>query len=155
MQQSPGVYLFDEFDAIGGDRSLDNDVGEMRRILNSFLQFIERDDSESVIISVTNNPNLLDQALYRRFDDVLYYENPDNSLRKELIRNVTGTFASTNTNWDLLLNASDGLSHAEIDLACRDAIKIMILSDKNHVSDEVMVKCFANRKQSQRGNRKK
>ena len=71
-----GVYLFDEFDAIGADRSLDNEVGEMRRILNSFLQFIEQDDSESIIVAATNNQKLLDQALFRRFDDVLHYTLP-------------------------------------------------------------------------------
>jgi SpoVK/Ycf46/Vps4 family AAA+-type ATPase len=66
-----GIYLFDEFDAIGADRTLDNEVGEMRRVLNSFLQFIEQDASDSIIIAATNNQKMLDQALFRRFDDVL------------------------------------------------------------------------------------
>ena len=65
IQSNVGVYLFDEFDAIGADRSLDNEVGEMRRILNSLLQFIEQDSSESIIIAATNNQKLLDQALFR------------------------------------------------------------------------------------------
>ena len=81
-----GVYLFDEFDAIGSDRSLDNDVGEMRRILNSFLQYLEDDDSYSIIIAATNNPNLLDNALFRRFDDVLEYNIPDISQIERLFR---------------------------------------------------------------------
>ena len=65
IASNTGVYLFDEFDAIGADRSPDNVVGEMRRILNSFLQFIEGDFPESIIIAATNKPNLLDQALFR------------------------------------------------------------------------------------------
>ena len=76
IENNTGVYFFDEFDAIGADRSLDNEVGEMRRILNSFLQFIEQDSSESIIIAATNNHQLLDQALFRRFDDVLHYSIP-------------------------------------------------------------------------------
>ncbi|MEG0693131.1 MAG: ATP-binding protein, partial [Oscillospiraceae bacterium] len=60
ISEIPAVYLFDEFDAIGSDRALDNDVGEMRRILNSFLQYLENDDSTSIIIAATNNPKLLD-----------------------------------------------------------------------------------------------
>ena len=76
METQQGVYLFDEFDAIGADRSLDNEVGEMRRILNSFLQFIEQDASDSIIIAATNNQKILDQALFRRFDDVLHYDLP-------------------------------------------------------------------------------
>lgn len=76
ISASVGVYFFDEFDAIGADRALDNEVGEARRILNSFLQFIEQDTSESIIIAATNNQKLLDQALFRRFDDVLHYTLP-------------------------------------------------------------------------------
>src|SRR5947209_7788832 len=49
MSEMRGVYLFDEIDAIGTKRTRDNDVGEARRILNSFLQFMEQDQSESLI----------------------------------------------------------------------------------------------------------
>ena len=45
----PAVYLFDEFDAIGAQRGMDNEVGEQRRILNTFLQLLERDSSSSII----------------------------------------------------------------------------------------------------------
>ncbi len=46
------------------------------RILNSFLQFIEQDSSDSIIVAATNNQKLLDKALFRRFDDVLHYSMP-------------------------------------------------------------------------------
>ena len=66
-----GVYLFDKFDAVGGQRTATNDVAEMRRVLNSFLQFMEEGNStDSVIICSTNHPSLLDQALLRRYDQV-------------------------------------------------------------------------------------
>ncbi|QUC03080.1 AAA family ATPase [Atopobium sp. oral taxon 416] len=86
------VYLFDEFDAIGADRSRDNEVGEMRRILNSFLQFIEADTSESIIIAATNNRKMLDQALFRRFDDVMHYELPTTREVKRIVANRTGAY---------------------------------------------------------------
>lgn len=76
MSRTRGVYLFDEFDAIGSDRGLRNDVGEIRRVLNSFLQFLEHDNSESVIVAATNSAEALDDALFRRFDDVLEYHLP-------------------------------------------------------------------------------
>ena len=63
-----GVYLFDEFDAIGSDRARPNEVGEIRRVLNSFLQFVEADDSDSLILAATNQVEVLDPALFRRFD---------------------------------------------------------------------------------------
>ena len=84
MPLDVGVYLFDEFDAIGADRSMDNEVGEMRRILNSFLQFIEEDNSESIIVAATNNQKMLDKALFRRFDDVIHYELPDDDLIRKM-----------------------------------------------------------------------
>ncbi len=134
IQQEEGVYLFDEFDAIGGERSMDNDVGEMRRVLNAFLQFIEQDNSDSLIVAATNSPRLLDRALYRRFDDVLYYKDPEPEFRKALMQNVLTSFLPKNFSWQTVVKASEGLSHAEIDYACRDAIKQAILTDKPHVS---------------------
>jgi SpoVK/Ycf46/Vps4 family AAA+-type ATPase len=60
MEETRGVYLFD---AIGARRGERNDVGEIRRVLNSFLQFLEQDESGSLIIAATNHPELLDPAL--------------------------------------------------------------------------------------------
>ena len=134
MQQEHGVYLFDEFDAIGGERTLVNDVGEMRRVLNSFLQFIEQDQSDSLIVAATNNPKLLDKALFRRFDDVLHYHVPTQDERQHLIKNVLSNFLGARFAWKKILSASDGLSHAEIDHACRDAIKTAILSNNKKIN---------------------
>ncbi len=145
MQQAHGVYLFDEFDAIGGDRSHDNDVGEIRRVLNAFLQFIEQDTSDSLIIAATNNPGLLDHALFRRFDDVLHYERPSVDQVKPLIENVLGTFIAPRFSWKRVIDACNGLSHAEIDHACRDAIKSVVLSDKKHVEACELIAAIADR----------
>lgn len=151
IQREHGIYFFDEFDAIGGERSKDNDVGEMRRVLNSFLQFIEQDTSDSLIIAATNNPRLLDQALYRRFDDVLYYEPPDETERKQLIENVLGTFKETRFAWKIVIEKSKGLSHSEIDMSCRDAIKCAILSDKKKVNATLLLEALNNRQDTLKG----
>ena len=151
IQEEHGVYLFDEFDAIGSDRSSENDVGEMRRVLNSFLQFIEQDTSDSLIIAATNNPKLLDHALFRRFDDVLYYENPESEQRQSLISNVLGTFIASKFAWKQVLKESDGLSHAEIDHACRDAIKNAILDDKKKISATQLLITVKERKGTHNG----
>ncbi len=129
ITQDPGVYLFDEFDAIGADRSLDNEVGEMRRILNSFLQFIESDTSESIILAATNNPVLLDKALFRRFDDVIHYGLPDDDQIRRLFEYKLGSFAPSAVINNEVINASRGLSHAELSLVCQDAMKNAILFD--------------------------
>jgi SpoVK/Ycf46/Vps4 family AAA+-type ATPase len=148
IQDETGVYLFDEFDAIAGERSLDNDVGEMRRVLNALLQFIEQDASDSLIIGATNNPRLLDRALFRRFDDVLYFEIPDPADRQRLMENVLGTFRPTDFAWEAVLTASDILSHAEIDHACRDAIKDAILQDRQTVAEAGLLKTLRERRQT-------
>ena len=148
IRDEPGVYLFDEFDAIAGDRSLDNDVGEMRRVLNALLQFIEQDSSNSLIIGATNNPALLDRALFRRFDDVLTYALPDAVARRHLFENVLGEFKAGRLGWKKILNASEGLSHAEIDHASRDAIKEAILRDQEQVSTNALAKTLHERNQT-------
>ena len=129
-----GVYLFDEFDAIGGERRRDNDVGEMRRVLNAFLQFIERDTSDSLIVAATNNPRILDQALFRRFDDVLHYNLPEQAEIERLIENRLGTFRPQKMHLDTSIKAAVSLSHAEIAQACDDAIKEAILADRMAVT---------------------
>ena len=144
IEQRQGVYLFDEFDAIGGERSRDNDVGEMRRVLNSFLQFIERDNSNSLIIAITNNKQLLDQALFRRFDDVILYHLPSLEEKRALLKNRLARF-SKKIKFDDLLPNINGLSHAEISLACLDAIKETVLNDKQPMDNNLILKAIRER----------
>lgn len=124
----PAVYLFDEFDAIGSQRGKDNDVGEMRRVLNSFLQFLERDNSESLIIAATNNLRMLDQALFRRFDDVIHYNLPTDEEKTQLLKSRLGKNV-TSKDMKILLPMLENLSHAEINQACLDAIKESVLNN--------------------------
>lgn len=148
MQQFKGVYLFDEFDAIGAKRGRDNEVGEMRRVLNSFLQFIELDQSDSVIVAATNNVHILDQALFRRFDDILYYELPTEGEVKMLIKDRLGQFLNKEQSLEYTTKISIGLSAAEITRACNDAIKETILADKEKITMSLLNKMIEERKNS-------
>ena len=138
IESNVGVYLFDEFDAIGADRSLDNEVGEMRRILNSFLQFIEQDGSASIIIAATNKQRRLDQALFRRFDDVLHYMLPTHMEIKRLLEYKIKSYDENFTIPKDVIKAADGLSHAEIARVCDDAIKNSILNDES-ITDKIII----------------
>lgn len=138
IESMTGVYLFDEFDAIGADRSIDNEVGEMRRILNSFLQFIEQDSSESIIIAATNNQKMLDHALFRRFDDVLHYSMPSSDDVRKLFEKRLGGFSPNFIPSEQLVNKALILSHAEIARVCDDAIKHAILNDINLTQKDLM-----------------
>ncbi|OGR22117.1 MAG: ATPase [Desulfobacterales bacterium RIFOXYA12_FULL_46_15] len=152
ISQSHGIYLFDEFDAIGAERTMDNDVGEMRRVLNAFLQFIEQDHSDSLIIAATNNPRLLDHALFRRFEDVLTYQLPSAEERQLLIKNIMGSFLQKNMVWNKVLKQSKNLCHAEIDHACKDAIKSLILSGKTKGNAALLIRVLSERQNTYREN---
>ena len=145
IESVTGVYLFDEFDAIGADRSMDNEVGEMRRVLNSFLQFIEQDESESIIIAATNNQKILDMALFRRFDDVLHYSLPTAAELEMLFKSKLELFSTAFFVSDELLEKAASLSHAEITRICDDAIKSAILSDSDIISNEYLIRIIDER----------
>lgn len=125
----PGVYLFDEFDAIGTERERDNEVGEMRRILNSFLKLTEQPLKRSIVIAATNDMKVLDKALFRRFDDVVQFALPTHAeivtlLQKKLEKRVA---AKTIAN---LASAFEVYSQAVICAVCDDALKTSILTNK-------------------------
>lgn len=128
IKRFPGVYLFDEFDAIGQQRGMDNEVGEMRRILNSFLQMMERDDSDSFILAATNDIASLDSALFRRFDDILQYSIPTDPQILQLLESNLSLLNFVG-NMEELVNDFRGLSHADISTICKDAIKESLLDD--------------------------
>lgn len=134
-----GVYLFDEFDAVASQRGLGNDVGEVRRVLNSFLQFMEQDDSNSVIVAATNHPELLDRAVFRRFDDVLEYANPEGDEIKSVMSVRLGSFAPPRLSWAGVLKAADGMSYADLVRAAEGAIKDAVIADKARIDVEGLV----------------
>jgi len=146
IAESRGVYLFDEFDSIGSHRGQINEVGEIRRILNSFLQMIEQDDSDSVILAATNHPHILDYALYRRFDDVVEYSLPDKRLINKILRNRLSAFKMSKLPFQKISEKAEGLSHAEISKICDDAIKDAIIYDRDRVTAKDLRELVADRK---------
>lgn len=145
IREVDGVYLFDEFDAIGAQRGNENEVGEMRRVVNAFLQFIEHDQSDSLIVAASNALGTLDTALFRRFDDVILYQLPSEREKLELFENRLIGF-STGLDLDRFAVQSENLSHAEILNACNDAIKDCILHDRRTVSTELLTMMIEERK---------
>lgn len=149
IKKQKGIFLFDEFDAIGSERASENDVGEMRRVLNSFLQFIENDDSESLILAATNNISLLDQALFRRFDDIFDYKKPTKEQIKILMENKLAGFRGAFEISDVV-KVADKLSHSDITQACLDSIKEIILDDRKKVTKAILKKLLEDRKKAYR-----
>lgn len=128
INEVPAVYLFDEFDAIGSQRGMDNEVGEQRRILNTFLQLLEREDSDSFIIAATNSIESIDKAMFRRFDDVIEYKLPDREQRLALLREYL--YTAKDLDFSSAEPLFDGMSHAEIKMVCSDIFKESLLNDR-------------------------
>lgn len=133
--QTRGVYLFDEFDAIGSQRGLANDVGEIRRVLNSFLQMIEQDRSHSLIVAATNHPEILDYALFRRFDDVLHYDLPRPDQIAALLKARLGHLAVKGVSWKRLARVGDGLSYADVTRAADEVLKAALMDERASVTE--------------------
>lgn len=141
-----GIYLFDEFDAIGSQRGLPNDVGEIRRVLNSFLQMIEQDQSNSMIIAATNHPDILDYALFRRFDDVIQYGLPNQEQIVSMLKARLVGFHPKRFPWGKISGHAFGLSYAEISRAADEAIKNCIIHDCEFVAENDLVRMLGERK---------
>ena len=148
MTIRPGVYLFDEFDALGTRRNQANDVGEIRRVLNSFLQFLEKDTSDSLVIAATNHPELLDRALFRRFDDIIEFAAPDRELAEALMKSRLANFELHDMRWGELLAEGEGLSQAELVRASDDAAKDAVLAESSVVAHDRLLAAIRERKRT-------
>ena len=135
-----GVYFFDEFDAVGGSRSATNDVAEMRRVLNSFLQFMEEDSAtDSPIVAATNHPEILDKALLRRFDEVLEFELPNATQIRSIVKSNLRPMKYPKIAWRQIEKAADKLSQAEIARAAEEAVKQAILQQRDSITTAELV----------------
>jgi SpoVK/Ycf46/Vps4 family AAA+-type ATPase len=153
MSETTGVYLFDEFDALGATRTSANDVGEIRRVLNSFLQFMERDDSDSIVIAATNLVEMLDPALFRRFDDVIVYKLPTATMARELIQNRLSAFDISKVVWKNVTGSAKGLSHADISRACDEAAKVAVMGGRRIIDTALLTSALRSRQSLHRAGR--
>jgi SpoVK/Ycf46/Vps4 family AAA+-type ATPase len=141
-----GLYLFDEFDAVGGHRGASNDVAEMRRVLNSFLQFMEeKSATDSPVIAATNHPELLDRALLRRFDEVLEFEMPTAEQVRAVVKANLRPMKYPRLGWAAIEKAAAGLSQAEIARAAEEAVKNAILQQRRQVTTAELLARLAER----------
>lgn len=147
-EHTRGVYLFDEVDALAGDRSTANDVGEIRRVLNSFLQFLEQHHSSSILVAATNHPQLLDRAMFRRFGVVIDYTLPTHELAQAVIRTRLASLDTRGLGWKRINQSIDGLSHAELTIACEQAAKQTILAKRPRVTTDTLVTALEERRRA-------
>jgi SpoVK/Ycf46/Vps4 family AAA+-type ATPase len=142
------VYLFDEFDALGSQRSSGNDVGEARRILNSFLQFLEEATGGSLVVAATNHPQLLDRALFRRFDQVIEYGLPGHDAGIEVLMNRLSRLDTHAVNWESVAESATGMSHADLVRSAEAAAKQAVMAGRETVGTADLAAAVRDRRHS-------
>ncbi len=147
MPDHRGVYLFDEFDSIGSHRNQGQDVGEIKRVLNSFLINIEKDQSNSVIIAATNIPDSLDRALFRRFDDIIEYPLPGKKeIQDTLKKNLASFGFNEKVSFSKIADEAIGLNYSDVVKACEETIKEMILTGSKALNKSDLISSLEKRK---------
>jgi SpoVK/Ycf46/Vps4 family AAA+-type ATPase len=141
-----GIYLFDEIDALAAARGRGDDIGEARRVLNSFLEFMEEDPGPSIIVAATNLPDMLDEAMQRRFDLTLQYGLPNAPEAAEVIRRRVRTLETVDVDWGKVGAAAVGLGHADLVKAAEDAGRRAVLADRLKLSTTALTSALAKRR---------
>ncbi|MGA7793404.1 MAG: ATP-binding protein [Candidatus Acidiferrales bacterium] len=125
------LLFFDEFDAIGKRRDDENEHGELKRVVNSFLQLLDGFHAPSLVVAATNHEELLDPALWRRFDEIVSFPRPSIQEIARLISMKIRNFPSTELDVKILANSMHGMSHADVERVCFDAIKTCVIENKD------------------------
>jgi SpoVK/Ycf46/Vps4 family AAA+-type ATPase len=139
IEQGTWIVLFDEFDIIGKNRDDIHEHGEIKRVVNNFLQMMDTFEGTSLIFAATNHQYLLDSAIWRRFDDILYYELPLLDTRVKLFEQYLKCLKhDININLTDIAKKSDGLSPADIKMIAEEAIKLAIIDKRKNMTIDDM-----------------
>lgn len=133
-KNEPVVLLLDECDFIAKSRTTTQDVGEVPRIVNMLLTLLDEYDAPGLVIATTNLKVSLDEALFRRFDDVIEMVFPGKIERKRLLEMTLSAIPiSPDINLDSIAEQMNGFSAANVVLIAQRAAKISILSGSKKV----------------------
>lgn len=139
IEKGEWVVLFDEFDNLGKKRDDPYEHGEIKRIVNNIMQLFDYFDGDSIIIASTNHQQLLDKGLWRRFDDVIYFDLPKKSDREKLFVKYLSSLKKTNElveNFQEYITQTENFSAADIATICKDALKISIINGREELTSE-------------------
>jgi SpoVK/Ycf46/Vps4 family AAA+-type ATPase len=147
MPRRPAVYLFDEFDSVAKARGDSQDVGEMNRVVTAFLQLVDADVSGSILVAATNHVELLDRAMFRRFDAVVPFEKPSNDQLEALLLLRLGSMGLSGAIAHSLAPRAEGWTFADVSRACDDAVRTMALDEREKIAKSDVVRALDELKQ--------
>jgi ATP-dependent 26S proteasome regulatory subunit len=133
------VYLFDEFDSVAKARGDSQDVGEMNRVVTAFLQLVDADISGSILVAATNHIELLDRAVFRRFDGIVPFDKPTREQIAALMKLRLSTVGLSDEEASKLAPHAEGWSFADVSRACDDAVRTMALDDREEILERDLV----------------
>lgn len=133
-RKQPCILFLDEFDALARSRDDSGEHNELRRVVNSLLLFIDRIQPKGFLIAATNLDQALDPAIWRRFDEVIWFEKPDRPMIERFLRLK---FKNVSTGFDPIRRSAEleGYSYAEIERICIQAIKAMVINRRKQVQE--------------------
>lgn len=133
---TPMVVLFDEFDALAKERADTAEHGELKRVVNAFLQMLDAYEGKSILVAATNHERILDAAIWRRFDEVLVFESPNLEQLRRLLRiKLRGLRREFDIDDARVTSMFKGMSHADVERVLRRAAKDMVLTGKEFLSE--------------------
>lgn len=133
---TPMVLLLDEVDAVGKNRDDPNDVGELKRVVNSLLQAMDSfDSSKSIVIAASNHQYLLDPALWRRFDDLIEFSLPTKTERELYLKRLLNGVHFEGS-FEYIAKNMSSLSYADIQSITIEGVKTMILEGREQLKSK-------------------
>ncbi len=131
------VVFFNEFDTIAKDINSHNEHGEIKRLVNSLLQLIDNSNVyQSLFIAATNYESLLDKAIWKRFDEIIFFDKPNYKLRLSLLKKNLSSIKHQGLNLNKFASTLKETTGADIERICLDAIKSVILKRKDILTSE-------------------
>lgn len=131
------VLSFDEIDMLASDRSgSDND--EIRRVVTVLLQELEEYAGDNLVVATTNHSDLLDAALWRRFDEILAFKTPNQEQIAALLR-IKLRRVKVKINREQAARALNGMSHAQVEAVCLDAMRKLVISHEEYLTTAQLV----------------
>lgn len=137
-RQHPAVLFFDEFDALGKRRDDPMEMGELKRVVSSFLQLLDAYPKECLVVAATNHEGLLDDALWRRFDEILHFPKPSLADLVRLMELRLRGVRKRGVDLETFAREMLDFSYADAERVCLEAVKVMVLSGRREVGSEML-----------------
>jgi SpoVK/Ycf46/Vps4 family AAA+-type ATPase len=134
---TPCLLFIDECDALAKSREDSQEVGEIKRVVNTFLQLLdEYEVSNGLLVAATNLTKFLDEAVWRRFDDAIEVPKPAESEIRAILKQTLSSVEVGSIDWNLIVQRMINFSAAQIVRVAQDAAKRAILDREELVIQE-------------------